>query len=63
VAFTAHSTALADTGAYGRGPNRFQDILDRRRRVLGDDHPDTLTSADNLAIILRALGETSDDVP
>ena len=34
-----------------------QDTLDRRRRVLGDDHPDTLTSANNLAVDLRALGE------
>jgi hypothetical protein len=25
--------------------------------VLGDDHPDTLTSANNLAADLRALGE------
>ena len=34
-----------------------QDTLDRRRRVLGADHPDTLTSASNLAGDLRALGE------
>ena len=34
-----------------------QDTLDRNRRVLGDDHPDTLASAHNLAIDLRALGE------
>ena len=27
------------------------------RRVLGDDHPDTLTSANNLANDLRALGD------
>ena len=26
--------------------------------MLGEDHPDTLTSASNLAIDLRALGET-----
>jgi Tetratricopeptide repeat len=31
--------------------------LDRRRRVLGDDHPDTLPSANNLADDLRRLGE------
>jgi len=34
-----------------------QDTLDRRRRVLGDDHPDTLASAGNLAIVLHAQGE------
>ena len=34
-----------------------EDTLTRRRRVLGDDHPDTLTSASNLAVDLHALGE------
>ena len=37
-----------------------QDTLDRRRRVLGDDLPDTLRSASNLANDLRQLGETDD---
>jgi hypothetical protein len=31
--------------------------LARRRRVLGEHHPDTLISAHNLAADLRALGE------
>lgn len=35
-----------------------QDTLDRKRRVLGEDHPSTLTSARNLAADLRALGKT-----
>ena len=34
-----------------------EDTLARRRRVLGDDHPSTLTSANNLASDLRNLGE------
>ena len=34
-----------------------QDALDRLRRVLGDDHPHTLSCASNLAIDLRKLGE------
>jgi hypothetical protein len=34
-----------------------QDILARRRRVLGEDHPDTLRSANRLAIDLSNLGE------
>ncbi len=29
----------------------------RRRRVLGEDHPDTLISASNLAALLRAAGQ------
>jgi hypothetical protein len=38
-----------------------QDTLDRRRRILGEDHPATLTSADNLAADLRAPGEAGND--
>jgi hypothetical protein len=34
-----------------------EDTLTRRRRVLGDDHPDTLRTAHNLAADLRALGQ------
>jgi hypothetical protein len=34
-----------------------QDTLARRRRDLGEDHPDTLTAASNLAVSLRAAGE------
>ena len=35
-------------------------ILARRRRVLGEDHPDTLTSATDLVNDLRNLGEYQD---
>ncbi len=34
-----------------------QDTLARRRQVLGEDHPNTLNSASNLAVDLRDLGE------
>ncbi len=34
-----------------------EDEFDRRRRVLGDDHPHTLATATNLAADLRQLGE------
>lgn len=33
-----------------------QDTFDRRRRVLGDDHPDTSNSAGNFAAQLHAPG-------
>ena len=39
-----------------------RDILARRRRVLGEDHPDTLNSASDLAADLRALGEGADEL-
>ena len=35
---------------------RDEDTLARRRRDLGEDHPDTLAAADNLALSLRAAG-------
>jgi hypothetical protein len=38
-----------------------QDTLDRRRRALGEDHPDTLTTANNLAADLRALRDVDDE--
>jgi hypothetical protein len=34
-----------------------EDTLTRYRRVLGDDHPDTLTAAHDLANRLAELGE------
>jgi hypothetical protein len=34
-----------------------EDTLARRRRVLGEDHPDTLATASGLAISLRVVGE------
>ena len=34
-----------------------EDTLARRRRDLGEDHPDTLTAASNLAAALFELGE------
>jgi hypothetical protein len=48
--------ALRDMGRYAEALDLDQDILDRRRRVLGEDHSETLHSARNLAD-LRALGE------
>jgi hypothetical protein len=39
-----------------------EDTLGRRHRDLGEDHPDTLTSADGLAISLRAVGGHSGTV-
>ena len=48
-------------GHYAETRDLDQDTLDRRRRVLGDDHPSTLASASNLANDLRALGEADDD--
>ena len=37
-----------------------EDTLARRRRVLGDGHPDTLISANNPAADVHALGESEE---
>jgi hypothetical protein len=37
-----------------------EDTLNRRRRVLDQDHPDTQRSARNLEADLRSLGEVPD---
>jgi len=44
-------------GEHQRARQLQNDTFTRRRRVLGDDHPDTLTSANRLAADLRELGE------
>jgi len=49
---------LRDLGDYQAARDLDNDTLTRRCRLLGSDHPSTLTSASNLAIDLTALGET-----
>jgi hypothetical protein len=51
---------LRDLGEVQAARDLDQDTLDRKRQVLGEDHPDTLTSASNLALDLRILGQPSD---
>lgn len=47
---------LCALGDYPQARTLNEDTLTRRRRVLGEDHPSTLTSANNLARDLHALG-------
>jgi len=35
-------------------------VLEERRRVLGDDHPDTLTSRDTLAMLTARSGRRAE---
>jgi Tetratricopeptide repeat len=44
-------------GEHQRARDLDENTLTRRRRVLGDDHPSALGSANNLARDLRALGQ------
>jgi tetratricopeptide repeat protein len=52
------SFVLSTLGDYGQARTLDEDTFSRRRRVLGEDHPDTRLSAENLAAALRKLGET-----
>ena len=56
---TAHGLVndLSKLGELQAARELDQDTLDRRRRVLGEDHPDTLRSTANVAADLHALGE------
>ncbi|MFJ6843014.1 FxSxx-COOH system tetratricopeptide repeat protein [Streptomyces griseoluteus] len=49
--------ANASLGQYVNARSIIEDTLARRRRDLGEDHPDTLQSANDLASTLRELGE------
>jgi hypothetical protein len=49
---------LYELGELERARELDEDTLDRRRRALGDDHPDTHRSARNLAADLVALGDS-----
>jgi tetratricopeptide (TPR) repeat protein len=44
-------------GRYNLAYERGSDALSTRERVLGPKHPDTLTSMDNLAVVLRGQGK------
>lgn len=43
-------------GRYQEAANLYQDALERRRRLLGESHPETVTTGSHLASCLRRLG-------
>jgi Tetratricopeptide repeat len=49
---------LRAIGRYAEARKLAQDTQDRDRRILGEDHPDTLISVTSLTIDLRYLGKT-----
>ncbi len=51
------STYLLTRGEPAESLPHFERALELRRGVLGEDHPDTLTSANNLALNLGTLGQ------
>src|ERR1700676_3492184 len=51
------ATIVRHGGEFRAARELGEDTLARRRRVLGEDHPDTLASANGLAVSLRAVRE------
>jgi UDP-2,3-diacylglucosamine pyrophosphatase LpxH len=48
--------ALLSDGRYSESEELFVQVMETRKRVLGDEHPDTLTSMANLALTYRNQG-------
>ena len=47
-------------GRTGEAARLQEEVLEKRRRILGDDHPDTLTTMNNLASTYRDQGRTGE---
>ena len=52
-----HASCLADQGQYAEAKAIEREVLAVWKRVLEDEHPDTLTSAGNLARSLSDQGK------
>src|ERR1700722_15515287 len=57
ISASTPAPGIGHSGEHQAARELGEDTLARRRRVLGEDHPDTLASANGLAISLRAVGE------
>jgi Tetratricopeptide repeat len=51
------STYLGHSGSYGAARDREREVLQARARILGPEHPDTLTARDNLAFWTGQAGD------
>ncbi|OCL06050.1 hypothetical protein AOQ84DRAFT_86231, partial [Glonium stellatum] len=51
---------LSDVGRYSEGRLIKEFVLEKRRRILGDEHPGTITAMSNLAVTLGDLGQHQD---
>ena len=54
---------LKDQGMYDRALPIYEDCLAKRKRVLGEDHPDTLALLNNLAFLFESMGEYDRALP
>jgi hypothetical protein len=51
---------LADQGRAADAEAEYRQVLDARLRVLGPDHPSTLTTRNNIAAVLAAQDRAAD---
>jgi eukaryotic-like serine/threonine-protein kinase len=50
-------------GQYSKAMPHLAEPLETRRRILGDEHPDTLTSIGNMGVALDGLGKYDEAMP
>ncbi|CUS10224.1 unnamed protein product, partial [Tuber aestivum] len=50
------AVVLRYQGEYGESESMNRRVLETREKVLGPDHPDTLVSINNLAVVLQCQG-------
>ena len=60
---SALGSVFKDKGEYDRALALHEECLAKRKRVLGDDHPDTLLSLNNIAILFYSKGEYDRALP
>jgi hypothetical protein len=53
---------LYSDGRYNEAERLFSEVVETRTRVLGEEHPDTLTSMANLALTYRSQGRWKDAI-
>jgi len=61
--YLLRAQSLACQGKYDEAVAMERDVLAAKQRVLGADHPDTLTSADNLAASVKSQRGQSGCIP
>ena len=59
----ALATVATEAGDFGGAIEILKDAAEESGRLLGADHPDTLSSRNNLALAYRAAGRLNDAIP
>jgi tetratricopeptide (TPR) repeat protein len=48
---------LSNQGKYEDALQAYQEVFDKRKDLLGPEHPDTLTTRNNMALVLSKQGK------